>query len=223
MWLVAFPRSQFSRVTCLTHPGGSATSRWSELPHNSRPLTFGTLLVPPCHLPLAHKYADLRLLWTPLIGTLGLVCFLFGALFCFCFFLPSIPCVLHPPPKKLRQSLQFGRTRAEILLSGSTRSAPDFCLKIVLRGYGDDLHLLDSCLLGTLSPGRCPVAEKRAPVTRRYFGVIGDLFMSFSPHLLFSLFSASSISHYPFIAISLFSISLSTSIFHYWTSLLSIF
>lgn len=75
----------------------------------------------------------------------------------------------------------------EILLSGSTRSAPDFCLEPLLRGYGDDRHLLDSC---ALSPGRCPVAEKRAPVTSRYFGVIGDLFMPFSPTscLSFSLY-----------------------------------
>lgn len=203
MWLVASPRSQFSRVTCLTHPGGSATSGWSELPHNSRPLTFGNVACP--SLPFAVGPQVRR--FAPSLDTSdwdsGSCVFSFWSTFLF--FFRFLAFFTHPPKN-------FGNLCSSVGL--------------VLRSCFRDLHVLHltfvsklcCAVTGTIFICLTPVcwvhclraavlSPKKGP---RSLVVIsassGTSLCPSPPHLLSSIFSATFISHYPFIAISLFSI-----------------
>lgn len=198
MWLVVLPRSQFSRVA-------SATSTWSELPHNSRPLTFGTLLVPAiCHTPSCRfptssfGYRLCGVPWISMIGALGLSFFSFWRILLLFPSFSSIPCVLTHPRKS------FGNLcgLVGLVLRSCSRDLHVLHLtfvSIVLRGYGDDRHLLDSLSAGCSLSGPLFCRRKKGPGHSASLGT--SLHLS-SPHLL-AFPSAIFISiYYPFIVIS---------------------
>lgn len=204
MWLVALPRSQFSRVA-------SATSRWSELPHNSRPLTFGTLSLPfatPRHLDTVLCGVP----WVPMIGVLGPSFFSFWRISLFFLSFFSFDSLRsHPPPKK-----NFGNlcSLVGLVLRSCSRDLHVLHLtfvSIVLRGYGDDRHLLDSLFAECTLSGPLFCRRKKGPghsaSLRPLYILLLSLSLPLSPSCLLLCYIYIYIYiyiYYPFIVISFF-------------------
>lgn len=143
----------------------------------------------PCHLPhpftpISHLVIWISSVWCTLgtydWGSRPFIFFLFGAFFLFFPFFPSIPCVLTHP------RINFGNLCGfmGLVLRSCSRDLHVLHLtfvSIVLRGYGDDHHLLDSLSAGCTLSGPLFCRRKKGPghslLFRRHWGPLYILFL----------------------------------------------